>query len=129
MHLMNDIFPAVLFASEERAVPEDFAHIDARNLKTYAKRRLRQYIASNDDHNALDFTEAQIEVVGRAFEYSALRLPAMMRLELLNEYADRPTPITRANIETLATEWEQPTDEDPTEPDTYKVGVDVSTIH
>jgi hypothetical protein len=136
MHLAHDPFKHVLFASEERANADDFAHLDAHNLKTYAIRRLRAYIASNDDHNALDFTEAQIEVVGKAFEYSALRLPPMMRMELLNEYADRhvyanrPPVITREAIETLTTEWDRAGSKVVrTEPYRYKHGLDLSRVN
>jgi hypothetical protein len=133
MHLAHDPFPQVTFASEEKATVGDVADVDAHQLKNYCKMRMRQYISSEPSAH---FTEADIEHVGKAFAYSALRLPSMMRFELLNEYADRPEPITRGAIEHLATKWDSGYSPDelrkakPVPPLRYKTGeLDLSRVH
>jgi hypothetical protein len=68
----------------------DFALLDATTVATYVKYRLRQQINQSGTAVVQSFTNAQIDFVALAFEFSALRLPANMSLELLTEYAALP---------------------------------------
>jgi hypothetical protein len=68
----------------------DLALLDAASVASYVKYRLRQQINQAGTAVAQSFSPAQIDFVALAFEFSALRLPANMSLELLTTYAELP---------------------------------------
>jgi hypothetical protein len=86
----------------------DLALLDATTLAVYVKNHLRKMISQSGSAAAASFTNAQIDFVALAFEFSALRLPAHMSIELLTEYAELPDrQRDRVSYNDYAASWEQ----------------------
>ena len=90
-------------------MPEsNLALLDATSVATYVKYRLRQQINQAGTAVAQSFTNDQIAFVALAFEFSALRLPSHMSIELLTEYAELPDgQRDRVAYEEYAATWDE----------------------
>jgi hypothetical protein len=86
----------------------DLALLDATTVATYVKYRLRQQINQAGTAVAQSFTNDQITFVALAFEFSALRLPANMSLELLTTYSELPDgQRARVSYNDFAATWDE----------------------
>jgi hypothetical protein len=103
----------------------DLALLDATTVAVYVKNHLRKMISQSGTAVAQTFTNDQITFVALAFEFSALRLPSHMSLELLTEYAELPDgQRDRVAYTDYAATWDEGDDRPPLKvPDyEYKIG-------
>jgi hypothetical protein len=104
----------------------DLALLDAATMAVYVKNHLRKMISQSATAAAMSITNAQIDFIALAFEFSALRLPANMSLELLTEYAELPDgQRNRVTYNDYAATWDEGDDRPPLKVPDYEYKVHI----